>query len=140
MQLDPAFVPRADAAGWQLSTPGVLGMAPLGPALSLFDEAGMPRLRAKSVRLTAYLEWLIETQVGEAVQVMTPPERERRGAQLSLRLGQADRIQARLQESGILGDYRQPDVLRLAPAPLYNTFGEMWRTANALRAAVREGV
>ncbi|MBT8478717.1 MAG: kynureninase [Gemmatimonadetes bacterium] len=141
MQLDPDFVPRADAAGWQLSTPSVLAMAPLGPALSLFEEAGMRRLRDKSARLTAYLEWLIDTQVGEAVHVMTPAEPERRGAQLSLRLtGQADRIQARLQESGVVGDYRQPDVLRLAPAPLYNTYGEMWRTSQALQAAVREGV
>jgi len=139
MQLDPDFVPRPDAAGWQLSTPSVLGLAPLGPALALFDEAGMARLRAKSVRLTAYLEWLIATAVGEAVRVMTPSDPEKRGAQLSMRLaGRADRIQARLREAGVVGDYRQPDVLRLAPAPLFNTFGEMWHTARVLQAALRE--
>ena len=138
MQLAPDFVPRADAAGWQLSTPSVLGLAPLGPALALFDEAGMRDLRAKSARLTAYLEWLVATQAGEAVQIMTPTDPKRRGAQLSMRLpGRADRIQARLQQAGVVGDYRQPDVLRLAPAPLFNTFGEMWRTAGALADAVR---
>jgi kynureninase len=139
MQLDPDFIPRADAAGWQLSCPSVLAMAPLGPALALFDEAGMDRLRAKSIRLTAYLEWLIAAGCGEAVELMTPSEPGDRGSQLSLRVrGQAERIQARLQEVGVVGDYRQPDVLRLAPAPLFNTFSEMWRTAKSLQAAVRE--
>ena len=98
----------------------------------------MRDLRAKSARLTAYLEWLVATQAGEAVQIMTPTDPKRRGAQLSMRLpGRADRIQARLQQAGVVGDYRQPDVLRLAPAPLFNTFGEMWRTAGALADAVR---
>ena len=69
MQLDPDFVPRPDAAGWQLSCPPVLAMAPLGPALSLFDEAGMDRLRAKSIRLTAYLEWLIATGTGDGIEL-----------------------------------------------------------------------
>jgi kynureninase len=141
MQLDPDFIPRADAAGWQLSCPPVLAMAPLGPALALFDEAGMDRLRAKSIRLTAYLEWLIAAGCGEAIEVMTPSDPVGRGSQLSLRLrGRADRIQARLQEAGVVGDYRQPDVLRLAPAPLFNTFGEMWRTAKSLQSAVREAM
>jgi kynureninase len=141
MQLDPDFIPRADAAGWQLSCPPVLAMAPLGPALALFDEAGIDRLRAKSIRLTAYLEWLIAAGAGEAIEVMTPADPDRRGGQLSLRLrGRADRIQTRLQEAGVVGDYRQPDVLRLAPAPLFNTYGEMWRTAKSLQAAVREAM
>lgn len=138
MQLDPDFVPRADAAGWQLSCPPVLAMAPLGPALSLLEEAGIDRLRDKSRRLTAYLEWLLaEALEGERV-FMTPPETERRGAQLSLRLpGRADRVLERLHEAGIVGDFRQPDVLRLAPAPLFNTYHEMWRTAEAIRTAAR---
>ena len=99
----------------------------------------MAALRAKSVRLTTYLEWLIETEIGDAVQIVTPREPGRRGAQLSVRVpGGADRIQARMQESGVVGDSRPPDVLRLAPSPLFNTFREMWRTARVLREAVRE--
>ena len=141
MQLDPDFVPRADAAGWQLSCPPVLAMAPLGPALSLFDEAGFDRLRAKSIQLTGYLEWLLATGPGEKIDIMTPLDPERRGAQLSVRLpGHADRVQARLQEAGVVCDHRHPDVLRLAPAPLFNTFREMWRAAETLRAAVREAM
>ena len=141
MQLDPNFIPRPDAAGWQLSCPPVLAMAPLGPALSLFDEAGMDRLRAKSIRLTAYLEWLIATGTGDGIELMTPEDPDRRGGQLSVRLaGRASRIQARLQEAGVVCDYRQPDVLRLAPAPLFNTFGEMWRTARTFQAAIREAL
>jgi kynureninase len=139
MQLDPEFVPRADAAGWQLSCPPVLAMAPLGPALALLEEAGIERLRDKSRRLTAYLEWLVAQALGGEVEFMTPAEPERRGAQLSLRLpGRAERIQERLQIAGIVGDFRQPDVLRLAPAPLFNTYHEMWRTAEAVRTAARE--
>ena len=140
MQLDPDFTPRADAGGWQLSCPPVLAMAPLGPALSLLEEAGIDRLRAKSRRLTAYLEWLLDEALGGEGEFMTPPEPERRGAQLSFRLpGRADRVQERLQQAGVVGDFRQPDVLRLAPAPLFNTYHEMWRTAEAVRTAVREG-
>ena len=138
MQLDPDFMPRADAAGWQLSCPPVLAMAPLGPALSLLEAAGIDRLRAKSRRLTAYLEWLLAEALGGEGEFMTPPEPERRGAQLSLRLpGRADRVQERLQQAGIVGDFREPDVLRLAPAPLFNTFHEMWRTAEAVCTTAR---
>ena len=139
MQLDPDFTPRPDAAGWQLSCPPVLAMAPLGPALSLLEEAGIDRLRAKSRRLTAYLEWLLAEALGSDAEFMTPPEPERRGAQLSLRLpGRADRVQEQLQQAGVVGDFRHPDVLRLAPAPLFNTYYEMWRTAEAVRTTARE--
>jgi kynureninase len=139
MQLDPDFVPRPDAAGWQLSSPPVLALAPLGPALALFDEAGLDRLRAKSLRLTAYLEWLLVTGLEGAIEILTPPSPDRRGAQLSVRLpGRAERVQARLQGAGVVADFRQPDVLRLAPAPLFNTYREMWRTAEVFREAVRE--
>lgn len=139
LQLDPAFEPRADAAGWQLSCPPVVAMAPLGPALALFEEAGMDRLRAKSVRLTAYLEWLLNQDREADFEIITPPDQERRGAQLSLRLpGRAALVQQRMQEAGIIGDFREPDVLRLAPAPLFNTYREVWRTADCFRTVFRE--
>jgi kynureninase len=137
MQLDPDFRPRPGAIGWQLSTPPVLAMAPLGPALSLFEEAGMERILAKSRRLTDYLEWLIASEIGEGVRVITPNDPERRGAQISLRVrGTAKAVQERLHRAGIVGDYREPDVIRLAPAPLYNRFSELWRAVSALREAL----
>jgi kynureninase len=138
MQLDPGFVPRADAGGWQLSCPPVLAMAPLGPALALFDEAGTEPLRAKSVRLTAYLEWLLSPLLNGPDRILTPPDPERRGAQLSIQVEAAAHVQQRLQQEGVIGDFRQPDVLRLAPCPLFNTYHEMWRVAEIFRGALQE--
>lgn len=138
MQQLPGFVPRADAAGWQLSCPPVLALAPLGAALGMFDEAGMPALRAKSVRLTGYLEWLI-AEAGTAVRQITPAEPARRGAQLSLHLAGAPAAQAALSERGVDVDLRKPDVLRLAPAPLFNTYLDAWKAARALHEVVGGG-
>ncbi len=137
MQLEPGFIPRPGAIGWQASCPPVLAMAPLGPALSLFGEAGLDRLRSKSRRLTAYLEWLLVSGLGDAIDILTPRDPDRRGAQLSLRVpGDARGFQAALQDAGVVGDFREPDVLRLAPAPLFNTFHEMWRTARTVAATL----
>jgi kynureninase len=136
MQLEPAYVPRNDAAGWQLSCPSVLAMAPLGPALELIDEAGLDRLREKSMRLTAYLEWLLKRIPDGRLQILTPSDPERRGAQLSMRIDRGtSAFQVRLQEAGVVGDFREPDVLRLAPAPLFNSFHDMWRAAEGVRNA-----
>lgn len=141
LHLEPAFIPRGGAVGWQVSTPSVLALAPLGPALSLFAEAGMQALRARSVSLTAYLEWLLERTVGDTVELLTPRDPDRRGAQLSLRIARdARRVQQALKEEGVIGDFREPDVLRLAPAPLFNTYGELWRTSDALKRALHSSV
>ena len=136
MQLEPDFLPRSDAAGWQLSCPSVLAMAPLGPALELIDEAGADRMREKSLRLTAYLEWLLTRPPEGPWEVLTPVDPECRGAQLSLRIqGDPGEFHKRLQEAGVIGDFREPDVLRLAPAPLFNTYHDVWRAAEAVRNA-----
>ena len=136
MQLEPDYVPRDDAAGWQLSCPSILAMAPLGPALELIDQAGADRMREKSIRLTAYLEWLLERIPDGPVEILTPADPERRGAQLSLRIErEPEAFQARLQEAGVIGDFREPDVIRLAPAPLFNTYYDMWRAAEGVRNA-----
>jgi len=130
------FKPRPDAAGWQLSCPPVLAMAPLGPALAMFEEAGMDALRAKSVRLTAYLEWLLaERPDGEgarALEPITPADPARRGAQLSYRADGADELRSALAARGIDVDLRSPDILRFAPAPLFNSFHDVWRAARAV--------
>ena len=136
MQLEPDFLPRGDAAGWQLSCPSVLAMAPLGPALDLIGEAGADRMREKSLRLTAYLEWLLTRPPEGPWEVLTPVDPECRGAQLSLRIqGDPGEFQTRLQEAGVIGDFREPDVLRLAPAPLFNTYHDVWRAAEGVRNA-----
>lgn len=133
MHLEPEFVPHEGADGWQLSNPPILAMAPLRASLELFDEAGMTALRAKSVVLTGYLEWLLARVPGKPFEVITPSEPQERGCQLSLRVldRPTERFRA-LEEAGVIGDFREPDVIRLAPVPLYNTFHEVWRAARIL--------
>ena len=121
--------PVESADAWQLSNPPILAMAPVLASLELFDAVGMDALRAKSIRLTGYLESLLDQEV------LTPRDPARRGAQLSVRVRDAAAVARRLRELGVIADSREPDVIRLAPAPLYNTFHDCWRAAEALRHA-----
>ena len=129
------FVPGAGAAGWQISNPPILAAAPLGASLALFRAAGMDALRAKSLHLTGWLEFLLRRRCAGRIEILTPPER---GAQLSLRVQPAERARAAfaaLAPRGIVADWREPDVIRMAPVPLYNTYADAWRAAAALAAA-----
>jgi kynureninase len=133
MDLEREFVPQAGADGWQLSNPPILAMAPLRASLQIFEEAGMESLRRKSVVLTGYLEWLLDRTAGNRLEVITPRDPEARGCQLSLRvLDRPEEARAALEEAGVVLDFRPPDVLRVAPVPLYNTFREVWRFAQIL--------
>ena len=121
-----AFEPALGAAGWEASTPPILALAPLAASLAIFDEVGMPALRAKSIELTGYLAQLLEEL---SVEVITPPDAAARGAQLSLRFEHAEAVLGRLADRGVVVDYRAPDIIRVAPIPLYNTFHEAWQFA-----------
>ncbi|HZV37459.1 MAG TPA: kynureninase, partial [Pseudoxanthomonas sp.] len=125
-RMGPEFVATPGADGWQLSNPPILGLAPLLASLELFDQTGMPALRRKSEALTGYLEALIRARLADTLEIVTPRESERRGAQLSLRVtGGRQRGRAlfeALAAAGVLGDWREPDVIRISPAPLYNRF------------------
>ncbi|KPL50112.1 kynureninase [Xanthomonas axonopodis] len=128
-RMDPQFVHSPGAEGWQLSNPPVLALAPLRASLAVFDQAGMAALRAKSEQLTAHLEQLIHARVPQVLQIVTPAEPARRGCQLSLRVA-GGRAQGRalfeyLHAAGVLGDWREPDVIRVAPVPLYNRFSDL---------------
>ena len=137
-QMRPEFDPAPGAEGWQLSNPPILALAPLRVSLKLFQRAGMQRLREKSKRLTAYLAWLIETRLGDVLEVLTPSEPAQRGSQLSVRVRAGrDAGQSLFDElvaHGVLGDWREPDVMRIAPTPLYNTFADCLRYAEAAQA------
>lgn len=136
-QMRPEFEADQGASGWQVSTPPVLSMAPLRASLALFAEAGFAALRQKSEALTAYLEALVLGIPGSPVRILTPPDAAARGCQLSLHF--PDRgwwLHQTLREQGIVTDYRDPDVVRLAPVPLYNTYHEAWRAGLAIRRAV----
>ena len=137
-RMGPEFAPTPGAEGWQLINPPVLALAPLRASLDLFDRVGMGALRAKSKRLTGYLEALILEHLADTLQVVTPCEPERRGCQLSLRVaGGHERGRAlfdHLAAQGVLGDWREPDVIRVSPAPLYNTHGDVLRFARVVDA------
>jgi kynureninase len=129
--MEREFHPAPGADAWQLSTPPTLAMAPLRASLELFEQAGMPALRHKSVALTGLLERLIREQADELLEILTPADPGRRGCQLSLRVrdgreaGRA--LFEKLLAAGVIGDWREPDIIRVAPTPLYNRFEDCWK-------------
>ena len=130
---EAAFAPDQGAAGWKASTPSVLALAPIAASLAIFEEVGMPALRARSVALTGYLAGLLKEL---PVEVITPDDPAARGAQLSLRFDAAEAVLADLATRGVVADFRAPDIVRVAPVPLYNTYHEAWRLAALLRDLV----
>lgn len=132
-KMEKGFIPRKGAAGWQISTAQVFNMAALKASLEMFREAGIGRLREKSLRLTAYLEFLLG-QTSLPFEVITPKDPQQRGAQLSLYFPQNGKaIQTRMMENGIICDYREPGVIRLAPAPLYCSYTDVHRFYEVLK-------
>jgi kynureninase len=119
------FHAAAGASGWQLSNPPILSAAPLIASLAIFTEARLERLRAKSIELTGFLEFLL-ADLAPAVRIITPRQPKERGCQLSLRITGGERIFAHLSQAGVVCDWREPDTLRVAPVPLYNRFEDVW--------------
>ncbi|MGI5215981.1 kynureninase [Plantactinospora sp. CA-290183] len=141
-EMAPVFRPPADAQAWQLSNPPILALAPVRTSLEIFDSVGMAALRARAQRLTGYLERLLdEITPTRPITVVTPRDPARRGSQLSLRIGlgtAADLTKRLHHEYGVLADDRQPDIVRLAPVPLYSTYHDCWRAVEALARLVEE--
>lgn len=136
MHLQPDFVPREGADGWQLSNPPILAMAPVLASLRIFDEVGMASLREKSLRLTGYLEHLIDGIPDKRFEIITPRDTAARGCQLSVLAHDNPKgLFKRLKNAHVIGDFREPNVIRAAPAPLYNSFHDVWRFAEILRSA-----
>jgi kynureninase len=138
-RMGPEFLPTPGAEGWQLSNPPILALAPLRASLDLFDQAGgMTVLRTKSLKLTGFLESLIQARLSDVLQVITPRDPQQRGAQLSLRvIGGRERgreLFDYLVSVGTLGDWREPDVIRISPAPLYNRFMDVYRFVEEVEA------
>jgi kynureninase len=136
MHLEPEFIPVPSADAWALSNPPIFSLAPLRSSLAIFDEAGgMSVLRKKSLQLTGYLEFLLDRLGASHFSVITPREPERRGCQLSiLAHDEPKQLFAKLEAAGVKCDFREPNVIRAAPTPLYNTFHEVWRFAQLLAA------
>jgi kynureninase len=134
LHLEPEFVPVASADGWQISNPPIFAMAPLRASLAVFDDAGgMEGLRAKSTGLTGYLEFLLTKIGSKKFTVITPRNPDERGCQLSILAHEHPKeLLKELQAANVKCDFREPNVIRVAPTPLYNTFHEVWRFARIL--------
>ena len=135
-----AFEPAPGIDAWQQSNAPILSLAPVIAGLELFHEAGLDALRAKSVALTGYLRSLLEQQFGDEIGIITPRAGERQGCQLSLvvRTGQATgrEVFERLDARGVVCDWREPNAIRIAPAPIYNSFEDVWQFTRRLRQAI----
>ncbi len=135
-EMGPRFQAMPGAEGWQLSNPSIVSLAVLRASMEIFHEAGMQSLRAKSVSLTGYLEVLLGQNPSANFSVITPREPERRGAQLSIRVLRRGReLCEALARESIIGDWREPDILRVAPVPLYNSYQDVFRFAQRFRVA-----
>ncbi len=136
-EMGPEFRPMAGAEGWQLSNPPILALAPLRASMEIFSEAGIERLRAKSLLLTGYMEFLLGQQQSPKHSVITPHEPERRGAQLSIRVRHQGRdLCQKLIGEGVIGDWREPDTFRVAAIPLYNSYQDVYRFVQRFSAAL----
>lgn len=132
-EMTPGFLPAPGADGWQVSTPNILALSIHRAALAITAEAGMVRLRQKSEQLTGFLEYLLTPF--DDIQILTPDDPNQRGCQLSLLVRKGGKeLFKYLTEQGIIGDWREPDCIRLAPNPLYNTFDDVRRVGEVVTA------
>ncbi len=136
--MENTFEPMTGAEGWQLSNAPVMGMAVLKASLDIFQQVGLTNLRQKSLKLTAFLQYVFNDVVAQFpdidLQIITPKEPERRGCQLSVKLIGTDKtFFSALTDAGVIADFREPDVVRLAPTPLYNSFEDIYQFGQTLK-------
>ena len=125
------FNPIASAEGWQLSNPPILSLAAIRASLSIFDEVGMDKLVSKSIKLTDYLVFLLNSINTDRIEIITPKER---GCQLSIRVNNGDKkLFDSITVKGVIADWREPDVIRVAPIPLYNSFQDVFNFYSLLK-------
>ncbi len=141
-KMEPDFIPIPTAEAWQLSNAPVFAMTPLLASLELFEKAGMENLRAKAVQLTGYLEYVVEQvreSTGVELKIITPSNPGKRGCQLSVIVPQVGKkVFDKLTENGVIADWREPDVIRMAPVPLYNNFEDIYRFGKILERSLEE--
>ncbi|KAJ1422139.1 pyridoxal phosphate-dependent transferase [Ochromonadaceae sp. CCMP2298] len=143
-RMEPDFIPCLGANGFRLSNPPVLLVACIRASLDLFDRAGMDKLRSKSLLLTGYLESLLRSELSNDVSIFTPADPQQRGCQLSLSFSACtvsthidiDTILEALQSEGVICDARKPNVIRIAPTPMYNSFRDVFEFVRILKAVL----
>ncbi len=135
--MDSEFIPMKGAEGWQLSNPPIFQMASLRASLEIFEEAGMKNLCEKARKLTNYMEYLLDEIQDKRISIITPSNPYERGCQLSIRVKNSDKnLFEAITEKGIIADWREPDVIRVAPVPLYNSFMDVFRFVETLRSCL----
>ena len=129
------YIPIPTAESWQLSNPPILQLASLKASMDIFEEAGMNALRKKSEMMTGYMEYLLRKNGNSGIEIITPSEKDERGCQLSLRVinGGKEKFNE-LTERGVICDWREPDVIRAAPVPLYNSFEDVWKFVDIIKS------
>ena len=136
--MDSEFVPIKGAEGWQLSNQPILLLASLRASLAVFDKAEMENLIEKSHKLTGYMEFLLNEIHDERISIITPQNPDERGCQLSIRVKNADKNLFRaITKKGVIADWREPDVIRVAPAPLYNSFSDVYKFIEILKTELQ---
>lgn len=136
--MGPYFKPISGAEGWQLSNPPIFQLASLRASMELFDKAGMAAIRKKGDLLTGFLEFLLRAIPNNYCEIITPRDIRDRGSQLSIRVkGKPRELVKRLKNAGAICDFREPDIIRAAPAPLYNTFLDVYRFASLIADEAR---
>ena len=135
------FDPIPTVEAWQLSNPPILSMVAIKASLEIFMEAGIENLRTKAIKLTGYLEDLVNSLGDDVVNIVTPSDPDQRGCQLSIQVRNADkRIYDAITEEGVIADWREPDVIRVAPVPLYNSFEDVYRFYEILKKNLKDRI
>lgn len=129
------FEPIPGVEAWQLSNPPILSMAAIKASLEIFDEAGIANLRQKAIKLTSYLEYLVDEMNNNEIKIITPRNPLERGSQLSIQVKNADKtLFDKITKAGVIADWREPDVIRIAPTALYNSYEDCFRFVEILKA------
>jgi kynureninase len=132
--MEKGFIPKTNASGWNISTAQVFNMVGLKASLLIINQADIYQMRAKSIALTAYLEFLLNQLDRISFEIITPEDKDQRGAQLSLYFKEkAKEIHNKLIDNGVIVDFREPGVIRVAPAPLYCSFEDVYRFYEILK-------
>ena len=135
--MGPDFIPIKGAEGWQISNAPILGLACLRSSMEIINDIGMLALRTKSEELTAYMEYLLN-QLGDSLKIITPSDPAQRGCQLSVVMNNSGKqVYEKLKAKNVICDWREPDVIRLAPKPLYNSFSEVYQFVEILRSILQ---
>ena len=132
-----AFEPMPTVEAWQLSNPPIMAMAAVWASLKIFEEVGMEKLRKKAIALTGYTEFLVKSLGKDVINIITPSDPNQRGSQLSIQVKSADKsIFDTLTEKGVIADWREPDVIRISPVPMYNSFEDAWNFYQLLKESI----